>query len=86
MNPSEQAELDQNTDDDASAPVQLFDRLMLGETVLKHRCMGCLEIRADCLRCTGCHSSYYCSETCQKKDWIARHSLICQDLAKNVWT
>ncbi len=83
MNPLEEVET--GLKDSVSAPVQLFDRLMLGETVLKHRCMGCLEIRADCLRCTGCRSSYYCSETCQKKDWIARHSLICQDLAKNVW-
>jgi hypothetical protein len=28
-------------------------------------------------QCTGCLSAYYCSRTCQKLDWSARHKDLC---------
>ena len=40
------------------------------------RCATC-DCRAPLFRCTACKRARYCSEKCQRDDWIARHKAVC---------
>ncbi|XP_065051637.1 deformed epidermal autoregulatory factor 1 homolog [Rhopilema esculentum] len=49
-------------------------------TIIKN-CQNC--DRDALLECTGCHRVYYCSQFCQKKDWI-NHQRICGEQQMSV--
>lgn len=34
--------------------------------------------RSQLKACGACHSVFYCSPSCQKKDWIERHKPLCK--------
>jgi tetratricopeptide (TPR) repeat protein len=46
----------------------------------EHSCMVCY--KSASLRCSVCMVTWYCSKACQKKDWKAKHKVMCPKMIK----
>ncbi|KAL0485660.1 zinc finger MYND domain-containing protein [Acrasis kona] len=51
---------------------------------IKLRCRACYQESENVKLCSACHAVYYCSPTCQKRDWIngSNHKLYCKYFKK----
>lgn len=53
--------------------------VLLGENS-RRLCHFCLFSHLQLLRCSRCHTSYYCDQQCQMKDWQCEHKHLCKVL------
>ncbi|KAJ2933887.1 hypothetical protein H1R20_g3204, partial [Candolleomyces eurysporus] len=46
--------------------------------------LKCEKTQLDVKQCKNCRQVFYCSEDCQREDWVAMHSRDCQDYREGV--